>query len=74
MLSHYNKLFSSKSYINCWHIQSVTTETVKTVINDYWNSNMIIIDVSENSVSLQVSGVLFATFGLDNKFIVANIN
>jgi hypothetical protein len=51
---------------------ALTGDQILAIINDYWNSNLIIIDVSKNSVSLQVSGVLFATFGLNNQFIATN--
>jgi hypothetical protein len=53
---------------------ALTGDQILAIIKDYWNSNLTIIDVYENSVSLQVSGVLFATFGLNNHFIVKNTN
>jgi hypothetical protein len=51
---------------------ALTGDQILSIINDYLNTNLTIINISENSVSLEVSGALFATFGLDNKFIVTN--
>jgi hypothetical protein len=56
------------------HSGALTGYQILSIINDNLNTNLTIINISENSVSFEVSGQLSATFGLDNKFIVANTN